>query len=103
MISWTTEALATLRYRDRYSQEDILKDFTLKAVDHKLITISDTLSDDECYFVAPVLNGKYRVVWFAPNKDQIVAVAITKKKIRTKSDLDNLISEENWDWVNARR
>lgn len=100
-VSWTTDALATLRFRDRYAQEDILKDFSIK-VENGLPAPGDksqVLKGLEIeHFATPVLNGRYRVVWTRPNEDQVLVVAIAKHDIRDKADLDSLIKAEEWDW-----
>ena len=99
-VNWTTEALATLRFRDRYSHETILKDFSDTATAAKVPELQKSaqkLTGTEDLFATPVVGGRYKVVW-RTDDDQVQVVAIAQSNIRSKADLDIQIEAEAWPW-----
>jgi len=66
-VAWTTEALATLRFRDRYSHESILKDFSDAVAAAKSVAelqeAAQKLAGTEDLFTTLVVGERYKVVW----------------------------------------
>ncbi len=101
--AWTTQALAMLRYRDRYSQEAILKDFhKLKEPHCPFITLKG--GEDKGLFIRKVIAGRYRIVFkFEETKNPkefiAIAYAITRNRhFHNIGYVKQCLLKECWEW-----
>jgi hypothetical protein len=71
-ILWEDHAVNTLMARDRYTRQSILDDFR-RNPNHDIITF-DSDKPDRPGYLTPVVNGRYRVVWYHDTSRQLAVV-----------------------------
>lgn len=92
-------AYATLRHRDLYAQNAIIREFR-EQVERSGVGQDNETIKGTVYHVKPVLNGKYSVVYELDTKDpsgpdvNIIAIGKFGSKIVKDDDLQKLLRSE---------
>ena len=98
-ITWTNDAISVLRYRDRYFQESMVRDFerTIKSEDGYVILRTQCIDPGQNFYATRVMQDAYIFFWkYFESENRIEIWAVYHKLLSSVDEVKKLIEKEGW-------